>query len=292
MREEELQNLVRKIQRRQTEFQTVELKAAAKDFPRKIYDTLSSFSNQDEGGVIIFGLSERDNYEAVGVYDVQSAQKKAMEACEQMEPNVRPVFTVTEIDGVSPVAVSLDVKDFGKMDVSIGGALFAGSLGGGYHVQSAAVGGAWNGGTAKATVEIAEDDLDLFPGTLLTSLLPNEETASAKNSKWTFNKAASVKWAKPKKGAEHSEFYDEVADKDLIIDDTKGKTNVSGLKLTYTAKTGVFKGSFKVYALEGEGKKTKLKKYTVNVSGFVLDGVGYGTATCKKPAISWSVTVR
>ena len=34
MREEELIALVRKIQRRQTEFQTVELKAAHVDFPK------------------------------------------------------------------------------------------------------------------------------------------------------------------------------------------------------------------------------------------------------------------
>lgn len=60
MREEELVNLVRKVQKRQTEFQTIELKAAGVDFPKRIYDTLSSFSNQDDGGTIIFGVSERD----------------------------------------------------------------------------------------------------------------------------------------------------------------------------------------------------------------------------------------
>lgn len=201
-------------------------------------------------------------------------------------------FTVTEIDGVSPVAVSLDVKDFGKMDVVIGGVLFAGTLGEKYHVQSAAVGGVWNGDTAKVTVEIEEKDLDLFSGTLLTSLLPDEETATVKNSKWTFNKAASVKWAKPKNGAPLPDIYDEPSGKGLVIDDTKGKTNLSGLKLTYTSTKGTFKGSFKVYALEGASPKQKLKKYTINVSGFVLDGIGYGKATCKKPAISWSVTVR
>ena len=108
-------------------------------------------------------------------------------------------FTVTEIDGVSSAAVSLDVKDFGKMDVTVGGTRFAGSLGNTYH---------------------------------------------------------------------------------------------SGIKLTYTPKKGTFKGSFKVYALEGSGKAMELKKYTVNVSGFVLDGIGYGTATCKKPAISWPMTVK
>ena len=97
MREEELITLVRKIQERQTEFQTVELKATHVDFPKKIYDTLSSFSNQNEGGVIIFGMD--DDYNVVGVYDIESAQKKAMEACKQMEPSVRAVFTSAEIDG-------------------------------------------------------------------------------------------------------------------------------------------------------------------------------------------------
>ena len=199
--------------------------------------------------------------------------------------------TVTGIDGSAPVSVSLAVKGHGTMDVTIGGSRFAGSLGGKYHVQSAAVGGAWAGGTAKATVDSEIGDLARFPGTLLTDFLPDEETATVKNGKWTFAKAASVKWAKPKKGAALPELYDEASGKGLIIDTSKGKTNLSGLKLTYTPKTGIFKGSFKVYALEGSGKKTKLKTYTVNVNGFALDGVGYGTATCKKPSVSWTVTV-
>jgi len=127
---------------------------------------------------------------------------------------------------------------------------------------------------------------------VLLGLLPSEETATVnKKGKWTFAKAASVKWAKPKKDAEHTELYDEVSGKDLIVDTSKNKTNKSALKLTYTPKKGTFKGSFKVYALEGTGKKTKLKKYTISVNGVVVDGVGYGTATCKKPSVTWSVTV-
>lgn len=103
-------------------------------------------------------------------------------------------------------------------------------------------------------------------------------------------KAASVKWAKPKKGAATPEIYDASSGKGLIVDTSKGG-NLSGLKLTYTPKKGAFKGSFKVYALEGSGKAMKLKKHTVKVSGIVVDGVGYGIATCKKPAVSWAVTV-
>ena len=39
------------------------------------------------------------------------------------------------------------------------------------------------------------------------------------------------------------------------------------------------------------GKSPKLKKYTVNVIGFVVDGKGEGQAVLKKPAGTWAVTV-
>ena len=183
------------------------------------------------------------------------------------------------LDGTAPLSVTLDVKDFGAMNVTIGGDKFAGSLGS-WHVQSANVGGDWTG--RGATVTVDANNLSMFAGTVLEDLLPNEEQATASGGKWSFSKAASVKWGKPKGAAE----------KALIVDTSKGKTNLSGIKLTYTPKKGTFKGSFKVYALEGAGAKTKLKKYTVKVNGVVVGGVGYGAATSKKPAFTWSVTVR
>ncbi len=197
--------------------------------------------------------------------------------------------TVSGIDGKSPVTVSLEVKGRGTMHVAIGGTTFAGSLGD-WHVQSASVGVAWGG--ASAAVSVEADDMSAFPGNVLADLLPAPEVADVNKGKWAFKKAAGVKWAKPKKGAELPEIYDAESGKGLIVDTSKGKTNLSGMKLTYTPKKGTFKGSFKVYELQGSGKKTKLKKYTVKVSGVVADGVGYGTATCKKPAVRWAVTVK
>ena len=195
---------------------------------------------------------------------------------------------VTGIDGTAPATVSMDVKGIGTMTVTISGTQFAGSLNG-WHVQSGTVGG----DLAKnaVTVSVDADDVSMFAGTVLTDLLPDSEQANVVRGKWVFNKATTVRWAKPKKDAEHTKFYDNVSDKDLIVDETKNKTNGSGLKLTYTSKNGTFKGAFKVYALEGVGKATKLKKYTINVTGVVVNGVGYGVATCKKPAVSWTVTV-
>ena len=36
----------------------------------------------------------------------------------------------------------------------------------------------------------------------------------------------------------------------------------------------------------------KLVKYTMNVTGVVVEGVGYGKAACKRPAVSWPVKVQ
>lgn len=49
--------------------------------PAKIYDTLSSFSNQDDGGVIVFGVDESQDFEECGVYDAQDLQKHITEQC-------------------------------------------------------------------------------------------------------------------------------------------------------------------------------------------------------------------
>ena len=76
-----------------------------------------------------------------------------------------------------------------------------------------------------------------------------------------------TKWTLPKAG--------KVAYKNGAVDEMKLGDNPSGLKLTYKAKDGSFKGSFKAYAVDG-GKAT-----TVNVTGVMVNGVGYGTATIK-----------
>ena len=98
MTSEELYEKLNQIQLMKCESQIVELKSAEKGCPKRLYDSLSSFSNQDEGGVIIFGVDEEHDYKEVGVYDPQDIQKKINEQCLQMEPVVRPLLTVVEKD--------------------------------------------------------------------------------------------------------------------------------------------------------------------------------------------------
>ena len=99
MLSEELIELTNKINKQKAESQTLEAKAAHQGCPRRLYDTLSAFSNQDSGGVILFGLDESKDFEIVGVYDLQDLQKKVTEQCNQMIPPVRAVFTTAVLDG-------------------------------------------------------------------------------------------------------------------------------------------------------------------------------------------------
>ena len=165
--------------------------------------------------------------------------------------------------------------DIGGLSITINGDSFNGNEGmpGGLSVESSDAGGNWTRTDAKVYVDATN-----LPAGAVDALLPAGEPVLAKGGKWAFNKASSVKLSKDKTNLEW--------------DTSNGKTNLSGLKLTYTPKTGLFKGSFKVYALEGFAGKKKLKKYSANVTGVVVGGKGYGQATIKKSsAVPWPVVV-
>ena len=81
-------------------------------------------------------------------------------------------------------------------------------------------------------------------------------------AKWTLPKAGKVVYVKGT----------------TDVDEAKAGDNPSALKLIYTSKTGAFKGSFKAYVdVKGRPKAT-----TVNVTGVLVGGIGYGAATVKK----------
>ena len=130
--------------------------------------------------------------------------------------------------GTSKVSGSVTTLDGKKHTVK------AFNLMGKYHVQSANVGGDWSKGGTKvyvATSERLAGTLALPEGTI-EELLPDGESVIQKNGKWSFAKAASVKWAKPKQGAALPERYDAESGKGLLVDTSGDKTNLSAMKLT------------------------------------------------------------
>ena len=96
--------------------------------------------------------------------------------------------------------------------------------------------------------------VELDPENPTINCLPLEPLVMVEKGKWKLPKAGKIPYDAKK------EILD-VAD-----------VNPSGLKLSYTAKTGVFKGSFNLYSMA----TGKLKKTSVKVTGYVINGIGYG----------------
>lgn len=108
MQVEELRRLVSEIQQRRMEPDAVEVKAAnhPKDTP-KVTDSLSAFANRPGGGVILFGLDDKQ-FKVVGVGNARKAQDDVTNwARDVMEPPVQVEFTVDEIEGLTVMAIEV-----------------------------------------------------------------------------------------------------------------------------------------------------------------------------------------
>ena len=117
----EIMDIIEKLQSTKSETNIIEAKAASKGCPKKLYDTISAFSNTS-GGVIIFGIDETDDYEVCGVYDAGDLQKKVVEQCNQMKPVVRGVFSTLIKDKKVVVVAEIPEIPFSDRPVYYAGA--------------------------------------------------------------------------------------------------------------------------------------------------------------------------
>ena len=116
--------------------------------------------------------------------------------------------------------------------------------------------------TARFSIDREDAIWGQLPGTVLVDQLPDVGISqSGPGAKWIVPKAGKVAYLRGK----------------TEVDPAKAGENPSGLKLTYKAKDGSFKGSFKVYS----DVNGKLKATSVNVTGVQIGSKGYGTATIK-----------
>ena len=128
-------------------------------------------------------------------------------------------------------------------------------------IEDAAVGKPGALKQSGATFRIDADAFAAMWGKTAMPYLPNEVPVGG-GTKWTLPKAGKVAYVRGT----------------AEVDTAKLLDNPAALKLTYKAKDGTFKGSFKAYV----DVKGKPKATTVNVVGVLVDGIGYGTATIKK----------
>lgn len=108
MEKEEVIKAIEIVRKYNSETDRIEVKTAKGGFPKKCYDTFSSFSNKS-GGIIIFGLSAENNFETEGVYDVNDLQKQVTNLCsDSMEPVIIPHIISFEFEGKNIVAVQIE----------------------------------------------------------------------------------------------------------------------------------------------------------------------------------------
>ena len=108
MDKSEIVKTIEYLRKYRTETDRIEVKTANGGFPKKCYDTFSSFSNK-YGGIIIFGINEENNFSAEGVYDVKDLQKQISNLCtDAMEPAIRPYILPLEFEEKNILAVKID----------------------------------------------------------------------------------------------------------------------------------------------------------------------------------------
>lgn len=130
-----------------------------------------------------------------------------------------------------------------------------------YTVTSAVTGGSLTAGTYEFDLDSFPTVCQKYPVIEPELLLPLGQTFTSTATKWTFpRKSVSIKY-----DSKTGEF------------EVTKISNPSGLKLSYKSSTGYFKGPFTVYTENG----TRQKRYTANVTGFMVGDTGYGVATIK-----------
>lgn len=91
-----------------TETSRIETKSAKDGFPKKCYDTISAFANKN-GGIIIFGIDEENDFSLNDVYDINDLQKQITSLCsDAFEPIIRPEFLSVEYKNKKLLVVQIN----------------------------------------------------------------------------------------------------------------------------------------------------------------------------------------
>jgi ATP-dependent DNA helicase RecG len=75
----------------------VEAKAAAGELPKRLWETLSAFSNTIKGGTLVLGVSEELGFKIVGVKNPKKLQQDLASLCDVMSPPIRAYIEIHRI---------------------------------------------------------------------------------------------------------------------------------------------------------------------------------------------------
>lgn len=107
----DLASLVALLRRRGTDLPAVEAKAAAGGLPKSVRETVSAFSN-DQGGLILLGLDENSGFAPTARFDAAKMRDDLASLCtDAFEPPVRADIQIEDLEGAQVVVASVPELD-------------------------------------------------------------------------------------------------------------------------------------------------------------------------------------
>jgi len=91
--------LIEAVRAGQAEDTAVEVKAARRKLPKRLYEALSALANRTGGGAIILGLDETKGFVPTGVRNVQQVLTELSDMAAKMVPPLRLEPCVVEVEG-------------------------------------------------------------------------------------------------------------------------------------------------------------------------------------------------
>lgn len=93
----ELHECIGQMRHANSDLTHVEAKAAAGELPKRLWETLSAFSNTIKGGTLVLGVSEELGFKIVGVKNPKKLQQDLASLCDVMSPPIRAYIEIHRI---------------------------------------------------------------------------------------------------------------------------------------------------------------------------------------------------
>ena len=105
---EELETVIRQLKSSRSDNQSVEAKESVGKMPSTIAETISAFAN-GSGGIIVLGLSEKNNFEPAKGFDARRIADALSQTCsDKLSPPVRADIAILEYKDANVVVASID----------------------------------------------------------------------------------------------------------------------------------------------------------------------------------------
>ncbi len=101
MTPEDFQDLLTHLRQHRAESPRIEVKLAQGGLPKRLWETLSAFSNTAGGGVLVLGLDEDRGFAPAESLDVGKLQADLASLCGQMVPPLRLLIETFQVEGRS-----------------------------------------------------------------------------------------------------------------------------------------------------------------------------------------------